>query len=325
MVPNLSIPEFEKLHLEQLTKDYPVLTNEEILQKYPITKNQLNYLSGKYKLKKARATRARSAGKQTFTDEQNEFIRANFYKMTNREMSVAMGITRTVLRTHCYNMGLKRMQMEYWSDEQVQFLVENYQRIGDVEIAEIFNEVYPKNKTWTNKHIEKKRGYLGLKRTERQIAEIKARNVRSGRFAVNHWKRWIGRVTKPGTIRKWNNNGREYLVIKTENGFVHYPRWLYKKHHGTIPDGMIVRVKNDLLDENITIDDLELISREENGHRNATKYVTGLCDAYVAGIITNGNKEIRKDLIQNKELLHLKRQQLQLNRLINNGTEGKTN
>lgn len=253
-----------------------------------------------------------------WTDAMISFLRNNYLDKTNTEIANALGLKLTSTRTKLYALGLKRMDLEYWTDEQVLFLNENYRNIGDVELAEIFNQLYYKAKGWSNKHIEKKRRYLNLKRTEIEKITIKERNRQAGRFSINHWKRWAENIAPVGEIRIWTNeSGRPYKVIKTEHGFVHYPQWLYILHFGVVPDGMIVRlIDDDPL--NVIPENLEIISRAENALRNCVKAPIGLSDNYVLGILTHKDPGLRKKLKDYPEIIELKKQQLILNRQLNN-------
>ena len=199
-----------------------------------------------------------------------EFLKANYMDLSAAELARALGATLTVVRNKKYELGLLKMKMEYWTPEQVQFLKNNYQKIGDVELAEIFEKKWPKTKKWTNKHIEKKRRYLHLKRTEEEKRNIKNRNIEMGRFSMCAAKRWktIG-VTPVGEIRIWkHSNGTPFAVIKLESGFVHYNRWLYQEHFGRLESDQIVVTKSG---ETVAQgpEDLKIIDRAELSRRNS--------------------------------------------------------
>lgn len=207
-----------------------------------------------------------------WSDNDIQFIRDNFFKMTNKQLADSLGMKITTVRTKCYELGLKRMDLEYWDEYHVTFLLDNYKEMGDSEIADILQAVDPKNKGWSKKHVEKKRRYLGLKRTEEEKAAIHVRNYELGCYKDCHKKMWdkIGRA-KNGEIREWQHsystNSRNFKVIKTDEGFVHYAPWLYRKHFGEIPEGLIVTFKDgDSL--NVVPENLELIDRAEHARRN---------------------------------------------------------
>jgi len=183
--------------------------------------------------------------------------------------------------------------------------------MGDVEIAEIFSSNFYKEKGWSHKHIEKKRRYLCLRRTSKQIEKIKKHNIEQGRYSINHWKRWFGRTTPVGETRVWfSHSGRPYMVIKTKNGFVHYAQWLYRKEHGPIPRGCVVFL-SDGNPFNVTKENLIAIPRREVCNRSINS------DHRIASWITR-DRDLQKELLKNKPLIDLKRTQLLLRRRINN-------
>lgn len=227
-------------------------------------------------------------GKIIFTDSDINFLKENFHLMTNSELAAALKLKRTTVRTKGYELGLKRMELEYWTDVQVKFLQENFRTIGDVEIAEIFENEFPKKKPWTKKHIDKKRGYLKLIRSQAEIKAIHQRNKTNGRFSQCAKKRWeTTGINEVGTIVVWNTNGHPIANIKTENGYVHYARWLWQKVYGEIPEKHnVVRKKG--CPEIPTIEFLELISKEEHSRRNRLKFTQLPTD--LKEIITLKNK-----------------------------------
>lgn len=209
-------------------------------------------------------------GKIIFSQSDIKFVKDNFMSMTNQQIADALGLKLTRCRTLMYELGLKRMELQYWTDEQTSFLIKHYKDIGDSELAEIFDVKWQKDKGWTKKHIEKKRRYLKLKRTKSQIKKIHQRNVLMGRFKdcpVNAWK--TRGVAKVGEKRVWfRNDNSPFVVIKKRNGFVSYNRWLWEKHFGDIPEGMNVRITSD--DKiNFTEKDLVLVTNTENAALNS--------------------------------------------------------
>lgn len=109
------------------------------------------------------------------------------------------------------------------------FLRANYGWIGDTRLAEMFEEKFPKHYPWTNKHIEKRRSYLGLKRTPVQESTLRVLNNKDGRQA----KMWETRgAAKDGDTRMWE--GRKHIKV---NG-----KWVsYYRHITSAKPGQVVR------------------------------------------------------------------------------------
>lgn len=255
--------------------------------------------------------------RNTLNKEQSAFVRENFDTMTNREMAKALNVKLWQVRYALYPLGLKRMEMEYWTVEQVDFLKANYRGMGDKEIAEIFQEKWPKNKLWTLKHIEKKRLYLKLKRTPEQLKDIKKRNAALGCWMTG--KTWETRGQAAiDHIAEWETSAgyrRKYIKLKT--GYVPLAPYRWEQANGTIPEAHVIRHKdNDPL--NCELENLECIPYEENARRNAQKSSVGLSDNYVVGILTMQEPHLRADIKKRPELVELMRARLILNREINN-------
>lgn len=214
-------------------------------------------------------------GKIELSADEINFLKENFHKKTNQQLADHLGLKLTKTRMVLYDLGLKRMELEYWTDEQTEFLLANYKEIGDVELAEIFNSKWIKNKGWTGKHIEKKRRYLKLKRTAVELENIFFRNLESGRFKICNQKRWEKTGSNAiGTILHWrkSNSEEKFPVIKTKEGYVHYYRWLYEKKYGKLtPNDLVVPKENAPQGILLTLNHLEVIDRTEHQRRNCEK------------------------------------------------------
>jgi len=211
-------------------------------------------------------------GKIIFSPKDYKFIQDNWLKMTNPELAAALGLKLTRLRNELHSMGLKRMEMEYWTTEQIEYLKQSFGDVGDVELAEFFQYTWPKGKLWTCKHIRKKRVYLDLHRTPEQIASIRRRNSETGRYD-NVKKRWATTGSYPiGTLRVWKKQHDEglFVVIKTEKEYVHYNRWLWEQAHGELRSDQLV-VPKDGVKLFCELTDLEIIDRSEHARRNAIR------------------------------------------------------
>lgn len=114
--------------------------------------------------------------------EWEAFIRNNNDNMNNQQMAEIIGCKPSTVAMIRIKLGLKKMEFDFWTEPQTETLNLLYHIMGDTEMAELFNELFPKKKTWTKKHIEKKRKYLNLKRTKEELKTIWRRNLEQGRF-----------------------------------------------------------------------------------------------------------------------------------------------
>lgn len=175
------------------------------------------------------------------------FIKTNFYSLTNRELLEGINanrqkpITLMSLRHQLYRMNLKRGIQIRWSKADTKFLIKNYRKIGDVELAEeltlrrkSYREINGKRvyRKFTHKHVCKKRGLLELVRTQEQIKAINRRNREQGRVkdfssTDNLWTRGVKVAAKEGTIRVWKRGKDKFRYIKIDGVFIPYARWYY--------------------------------------------------------------------------------------------------
>lgn len=108
------------------------------------------------------------------TDEGWKFIRDNWSAMNNQQLADAFGVHLDRMRIILHAKKMFRIELEYWTEEQTQFLIDNYKIFGDKELEILFTLIWPdKKKGWSFKHIEKKRKYLKLKRTPDEILAVK--------------------------------------------------------------------------------------------------------------------------------------------------------
>jgi hypothetical protein len=176
----------------------------------------------------------------------DKFLIDNNEKMTNSQLADHFQMKVSTILSRRLKLGLAKMEMQKWTEEQTEFLIDNYQMIGDKELAEIFNEKWYKKKGWTLKHIEKKRLHLALKRTPEQILWL--RKLQGDPIGKLH-------------IQSTTGGGRR-VMIKTDSGYKPYAPILWQEHNGLIPDGHVITFKNgDPL--KCVIENLEMITRTE--------------------------------------------------------------
>jgi hypothetical protein len=151
-----------------------------------------------------------------------------------------------------------------WTPQMENFLRKNYRHYGDLMLAQMMNDRYPHRFRWNIKNIEKKRSFLGLKRTKEEVFILRSEWARV--YAPDRLERmWEDRnKMKVGEVRRW---GR-YEHIMTEQGIMLLHRYTWIKNHGRVKKGYNV-VKKDATKSGGDIDNLELVSDAELGKRNS--------------------------------------------------------
>lgn len=234
-----------------------------------------------------------------------DIVQENYKDMNVTELAQAMGVGLSAMRTKLYEMGFKKMEMEYWTEEQTKFLLDNYKTIGDKELAILFNGLWEKDKRWSFKHMEKKRLYLKLKRTPEELAAIKIRNTDRGCWMDTGT--WETRGEAPdGTVRIWKHSWpskrgtvwREFKVIKVDGVYFHYARWLYEKTFGPMPAGYVTGFK-DRDNMNVVSENLEAITRAEHARRNRIKYPEEIME--LEKILTQLNNTLKQKKNEHKK------------------------
>jgi hypothetical protein len=112
----------------------------------------------------------------TWTPGMINFLKKNYWSMTNMQLANALDLRLTVLRNKTRYLGLKKLEPEYWNEKMIFFLKTSYRIMGDVEIVDFFTDAFPKKKGWKKGAIRKKRVQLQLIRTDKQIRKIVTRH-----------------------------------------------------------------------------------------------------------------------------------------------------
>lgn len=163
--------------LKTCSTNIPTIEIAKKLNRTPMAVAQKRFLVG-VKIKKGYGV------KTVWNNEMTAFLVNNHQKLTNPQIAAALGLTLTVTRNKIYELGLQRVKYDKWTPEQVQYLRDNFQKIGDVAIATYFNENMPKSYKWTRKMIRKKRHYLGLHRSDDELHKIRHDNATIGNAAT---------------------------------------------------------------------------------------------------------------------------------------------
>ena len=251
-----------------------------------------------------------------------DFMKRNHKKMPRRELARALGVGLTSVRSKCYELGLYKMRLEYWTEEQVAYLKNNYKTIGDLELSEIFARRWFKEKGWTRKHIAKKRGYLKLKRSERQRWNILLRNADQGRFDALRWAGTIERRRlRVGTVIVRTINGCKVKLVRVKGGFRKLAHINYENSFGAIPSGKMIVMRDG---NPLNCDPANLIATTRSEHAERMRN----SDAAIASLMSMKMEKARRGrprkdvglfnmLLKRPDLIDAKRKQLQLTREIN--------
>lgn len=210
-----------------------------------------------------------------------------------------------------------------WTDEQLDFLLDNYLTMTNTEIAAKIG----RNKTSVRNKLSK----LNLRRPPEVRRKLQLRTAfKIGQRPWNKGKKGY-RVSpetefkkghKPHntkydgciTIRIHKRTGTPYKYIRVAEGeWMLYHHYVWQERHGKIPPKHCIRFK-DRNTLNCNIDNLTLISQEENCRLNTNRAkqkqsmrkVYLASDRYVANLITRDN-DLKRDVIKCPELLALKR------------------
>ena len=101
-----------------------------------------------------------STDAKRWSKEDEEFLIANYQKMSNKELSDRFGVTTISVQRKLSRLGLIRQVQKKWEGDEEGFLRANYLDKSDKELAEIYGV--------TEISIKRKLNRLGLKRNLRK-------------------------------------------------------------------------------------------------------------------------------------------------------------
>lgn len=129
----------------------------------------------------------------TFNQYQLSFIENNFDKLTSKEIfsklvnEFHLKHQYTSFRTELYRLGFYKVEMRRWSRREKQFLLENYKKIGNKQIAKLLSTP---GRKFTDKQVQKKIRLLELKRTKEDLQFIIDNHKKSGVYSEGNYKKW---------------------------------------------------------------------------------------------------------------------------------------
>jgi hypothetical protein len=248
-----------------------------------------------------RITTTKNQQKIEFSPEELDFIAAN-WRMTDRAFLAAFeerfgpGLTFGYWRVYKTAQGLIKQDQVSWEPEQVQFLLDNYQTMGNLAIAEQLG--WPSGAKEGQKRVWKKMNQMGLKRSPEQVLKIKKNNPQS---------------YPDGTI--WYQECRNDVMIKVNGKTMFYRIWVWEGKHGPVPKGNCITHKNGD-NRDCRIENLEMVSRSEVTRRGAVEHQINLSDNTVIAAMSRKKPGLKESLEQNPALVDLQRQVYLLKRQI---------
>ncbi|WP_228853264.1 hypothetical protein [Aegicerativicinus sediminis] len=154
-----------------------------------------------------------------------------------------------------------------WTKMETQFLLDNYQYIGNIELAK---QLSKRGRKFTKKNIDKKMGLLGIKRTAEELEAIRINHQKNGSYRRGNKKMWKTRgFIKEGEIVQRIVKGRLVNMIKVNGKLVHYPRYRYRQVYGEIPKGYKIYYANG---DPTNIDDSNFVARPAGQWKKLSKF-----------------------------------------------------
>lgn len=171
-----------------------------------------------------------------WTETMIQFLKDHYRSLTNKQLASALNLRLTVTRNKMRELGLKRMELEYWSKEMVQYLVDNYKTKGDVEIMNYFIMHHPKAKGWKRGAIRKKRKQMNLMRSEKDLVKIIENNCKVGGPSYTIDKNSSSKNMHPMWCAQriaWRNPELQKIIVKKHPELIELYRDLAKLKQAT--------------------------------------------------------------------------------------------
>ena len=219
------------------------------------------------------------------TEDQKDFIRNNYLKMSSREIGNEIGSSKGMVLRYLRQVGLKAPESRYrkwavkdrkriFTDQELTYIHQNYDKMNTKELAAKL-----KASSNTIGKLLKTLGYGDFIRQRTLDSRIKPGTIppNKGKKMSPELKKRIAHTffqkgNQPHNTlkvgdRRVNSYGymEEKIAEPNKWGFVH--RMMWEEANGNVPNGHIIVFKDgDKM--NISLENLECISRKENMDRN---------------------------------------------------------
>lgn len=243
--------------------------------------------------------------KTPWTKDDERFLRKNYHRGAKLCANILNRRLNTVYN-HAQRMGLTGTFYTKFSKEDLQFIQDNMSTMSFREIGEHIGRSFES----VRYQVRKRRFF----RSAEDAHAIKMRCVSVAWFPAGHAPHNT-RSDFEISIRKESGSDISYKHIRVALGkwvMLHVYEW--EKLYGPVPNGMILRCKSD--DRlNCSPDNWEPVDRAR--HLALNNGSETLEDRYITNIICKKNKHLKPIVAQMPELIELKRNQLKLQKTIN--------
>ena len=241
----------------------------------------------------------------SYTGEQLEFLRDGYQKMNTLDLTEAFNkrfgqsrthsAIRSVLRNNGIKCGRKHKdrlvrRLRLYTEEQIQYLRDNYRDISVAEMAEKFNTEFGTyftvrqiNTALKNRRIcsgrlgQFQKGQISWNKGSKGLTGPNRTSFKKGHLPHNTRHLWYERVGK--------RDGRVEISVPEKNPYTGYNRrfkakhvWLWEQEHGPVPDGHVVAFAdgnpaNFDMENLVLLDRLELLRLNKHRHKKAPEEV----------------------------------------------------
>lgn len=281
--------------------------------------------------------------KRTWSEEQIDILKVEYYDANLDELAGKLGKTRGAIKTFAQKIGLKRSEnWIFWTKEKKAKLRDLYPKLKNIDLAKIFyTSEYSINAIAFKMNLFKSDEFHRTHRAKGQykkgrIPENKGKKQKEYMYkesiertkATRFQKGNIPPNTVPIGYERLDKDGYIYTKVEGKRRLIQKHRHVWEQHFGPIPKGNNIQFK-DGDRQNCSIENLYMISRadqmkkENSGSKNLPDGIVAL---YIAG--RHGKDKDLIETIKNNhpELIELKRNQILLNRKIKeqNGSNRQT-
>jgi hypothetical protein len=240
--------------------------------------------------------------RKKYTDRQIRFLRHGYLSMNIRDLTLAFneqfGTSKTglqiksTLKNHRIRCGRKPgdrliVRSRLHTEEQVQFIRENYAGRSVAEMVALFNEHFKTNRTWQQiKTLISNRGITSGRTGHFQagnkpwnygtkgqgLTGANSKSFKKGNVPPNRKPLWTERVcSKDGFILMKIPETNPYTGFSTR--YKHKQVYIWEQEHGPVPKGMVVAFidgdKSNCEPENLMLlSRFELLTLNKHGYKD---------------------------------------------------------